>query len=232
MKQIIKLLIVFLMPVICSAQMYNDPDINYVGSWKLSQDCNCAYSNVEGDEINYSFSTSSPAKVYVIGERLVTHGKAKIEINEQVFTADQYSATKKENDTLVTASVGKGNHDVKITVTGEKNSGSTNSYVVFKRFSIVENQGNVGEAVQQGDVDSSPSQLSAFISGKKYFSVVHNDSVFTFDKDSSLVQKVSFDEKLMLDLRVISSNQNKLEIWLIVIGGLFLASIAIQIFKK
>lgn len=233
MKQLTKLFTVALMALCLQAhaQKYNDPSIDYEGSWKLAEACQCAYSNQPGDQLAYEFTTNEPATLHVIGERMETHGIARIEVDGQPHAVDQFSETTQAPDTLLSVPMQPGSHAVKVIVTGDKHPQASNNYVAFRAFSVeTTNQRNPGK-----EVDITPTVLQSWLSGKKYFSIISDDTIYVYTKQNDsidVVAKYSYEAKLMADLRVVNRNINTLEIYMFVIASLLIVLLALFFLRR
>lgn len=114
---------------------YNSPYIRYTGTWLGGTGCNCKYSNQTDAYAEVIFSGTG---VRVYGEKMKTHGKAKITLDGGSVDIDQYQDRAGSPVELLWEASGLEDkqHILRISPTGQKNPAATNTWLVIKKIEV------------------------------------------------------------------------------------------------
>lgn len=114
---------------------YNSPHLYYLGTWEGGSGCNCKYSNDVNSYIHLIFSGTG-VKVY--GEKMRTHGIAKLTLDGQDVEIDQYQDRDGSPVELLyeITDLEDKQHVLKIAPTGQKNPAATNAWLVIKKIEV------------------------------------------------------------------------------------------------
>jgi galactosylceramidase len=133
-------------PVNCLRYQETDDRINYMGSWAASgsnaknYNRNLLVSNKAGDKMEFSFNGTA---VSILGVLDTNCGRAEVYVDDTLQAAvDAYSGEAKYRKSLFSAyNLSPENHTVRLVVLGEKNGGSSDTYI---NIDAVETCGGTG----------------------------------------------------------------------------------------